>query len=102
MILESAYLHIKDGQTTAFETAFKQASHIIASMDGYITHSLHKCMEDTHLYLLLVEWETLEAHTEGFRGSNGYQEWKRLLHHFYEPFPTVYHFEEVALDAENK
>lgn len=100
MILESAYLQIKAGQAEAFEIAFKQASTLIASIEGYITHSLHKCLEDEHRYLLLVEWQTLEAHTEGFRGSDAYQAWKRLLHHFYEPFPEVYHFEQVSLNDE--
>jgi len=39
--------------------------------------------------------ETLEDHMIGFRQSAEYQEWKRLLHHFYDPFPTVEHFETV-------
>lgn len=99
MILESAYLSVKTGETEAFETAFKQASSIIASMKGYIHHELQHCLEDKNLYLLLVQWETLEDHTEGFRGSDDYQEWKALLHHFYEPFPTVYHFEQVDLSS---
>lgn len=99
MILESAYLNVKANETDTFETAFKQASAIISSMNGYIEHSLHRCLEDDHLYLLLVKWETLEDHTEGFRGSDEYQEWKALLHHFYEPFPTVYHFEQVDLSS---
>ena len=98
MILESAYLQVKQGQTKTFEATFKQASTIIASMDGYISHELHHCMEDDNLYLLLVKWETLEAHTVGFRESAGYQDWKALLHQFYEPFPTVYHFEAVDLE----
>jgi len=46
--------------------------------------------------VLLVRWETLEDHTEGFRGSDAYAEWRRLLHHFYDPFPTVQHFEAVG------
>jgi heme-degrading monooxygenase HmoA len=44
---------------------------------------------------LLVEWQTLEDHAVGFRQSTNYQEWKRLLHHFYDPFPTVEHFTRV-------
>ena len=95
MILESAYLQIKSGQTAAYEAAFREASRIIASINGYIRHELHKSSEDDHLYLLLVWWETLEDHTEGFRGSDEYQEWKKLLHHFYDPFPTVWHFSKV-------
>lgn len=99
MILEAAYLQIKPNETTAFETAFKQASSIIASMKGYIDHELQRCIEDDHKYLLLVQWETLADHTEGFRGSIEYQEWKALLHHFYDPFPTVDHFQKIDLSS---
>lgn len=99
MILEVAMLNIKVGETTAFEAAFKQASSIIASMDGYIHHELQRCLENDHKYILLVKWETLEDHTEGFRRSDDYQEWKALLHHFYDPFPTVEHFALVDLSA---
>lgn len=48
------------------------------------------------MYLLLVEWDSIEAHIDGFRTSNKYQDWKRLLHRFYAPFPTVEHFTAVA------
>ena len=53
---------------------------------------LLRCIETPSRYLLLVDWETLEDHTEGFRKSAGYEEWKALLHHFYDPFPTVEHY----------
>ena len=59
---------------------------------GYIKHELLKCMEAADKYLLIVQWQTLEDHTEGFRKSKTYNEWKSLLHHFYEPFPTVEHY----------
>ena len=97
MILESAMLNVKSGLEGDFESAFKQASSIISSMDGYLSHELHKCMEVKGKYLLLVRWKNLEAHTVGFRGSSEYQQWKKLLHHFYEPFPIVEHFETVKL-----
>lgn len=95
MILEAAFLQVKAGQAEAFEAAFREASPIIASMKGYIRHELQKCIEVEYKYLLLVQWETLEDHTVGFRGSAEYQNWKALLHHFYEPFPTVEHFSLV-------
>ena len=93
MILESAYLQVKPDQASEFEKVFRQASVLIAAMPGYVGHTLHHCLEDDHRYLLLVQWERLEDHTVGFRSSPEYQEWQRLLHHFYEPFPTVWHFE---------
>jgi heme-degrading monooxygenase HmoA len=95
MILEVAILNVKTGQTGEFEAAFWQASPIIASMCGYLSHELQRCLEAPNRYLLLVKWETLEDHTIGFRQSAEYQEWKRLLHHFYDPFPTVEHYELV-------
>ncbi|MCC5607757.1 antibiotic biosynthesis monooxygenase [Nostoc sp. CHAB 5834] len=97
MILEAVMLHVKPGLESDFETALKKASKIISSMDGYLSHELHKCIEVQAKYLLLVRWETLESHTVGFRSSAEYQEWKELLHHFYEPFPTVEHFEEIEI-----
>ncbi|MEH2013756.1 antibiotic biosynthesis monooxygenase family protein [Nostoc sp.] len=96
MILEAVMLHIKPGLESDFEATFKKASKIISSMDGYLSHELHRCIEVQHKYLLLVRWESLESHTVGFRSSTEYQEWKKLLHHFYEPFSTVEHFEEMC------
>lgn len=96
MILEVATLDVIPGQEAAFEAAFDEAQKIIASMPGYIAHALKRCIESPHRYLLLVEWETLEDHTVGFRGSAAYLEWKRLLHHFYDPFPTVEHYAAVG------
>ncbi|MBC7879550.1 MAG: antibiotic biosynthesis monooxygenase [Anaerolineales bacterium] len=93
MILEVAILDVIVGQEDNFESAFAKASSIISSMSGYISHQLQKCMEKENRYLLLVQWESLEAHTVGFRSSEKYQEWKKLLHHFYDPFPVVQHYE---------
>ena len=96
MILEVAVLDVRPGETEAFEAAFRQAQSIIASMPGYRSHQLQRCVENADRYLLLVEWDTLEAHTVGFRQSEEYQRWKALLYHFYDPFPTVEHYVRVA------
>ena len=79
-----------------FESDFTQAGQFISSIKGYIGHSLQKCIENNHKYVLLVEWETIEDHTIGFRQSGVYQQWKDLLHHYYDPFPVVEHFEMVV------
>ena len=95
MILEVAILDVKPGQAKEFEVAFGKAQSIIASMKGYVSHELQRCIETESRYILLVHWETLVDHTVGFRESTEYQEWKALLHHFYDPFPTVEHYEGV-------
>jgi len=92
MILEVAILNIKQGLSNEFELAFIKAKSIISSMKGYVSHELKKCIEVEDKYILLVTWETIEDHEIGFRKSEEYQQWKTLLHHFYEPFPIVQHY----------
>lgn len=95
MILETAILHVKNDQQESFERDFETAGQYISSIKGYIRHSLSKCIEQPDKYLLLVEWETLEDHTIGFRESPQYLEWKKLLHHYYDPFPIVEHYTSI-------
>jgi heme-degrading monooxygenase HmoA len=100
VVLEVAILDIKPGMRQDFEIAFARAQGLIASMPGYLSHELQQCVENANRYLLLVNWQTLEDHTVGFRGSEQYQEWRALLHHFYDPFPEVLHYESVFNSAD--
>ena len=95
MILEIAILNVKSGQEQNFERDFFTAGQFISSIEGYVKHSLRKCMENNNKYILLVDWENLEDHTNGFRQSAQYLEWKKLLHDYYDPFPTVEHYETI-------
>jgi len=95
MILEHAVLDVLAGEEARFEEAFLRAKSIIASMPGFVSLRLERGIENSSRYLLLVEWLRLEDHTEGFRGSPQYAEWRRLLHHFYAPFPTVEHYKPL-------
>jgi len=96
VILEAAPLQVLPGQSAQFEAAFLQAQAIISSMPGYLSHELQRCIEHEDRYLLLVRWRSLEDHQVGFRQSAAYQEWRKLLHHFYDPFPTVLHYTAVV------
>lgn len=92
MLLEVAVLDVRAGEGARFEQAFRRAEPLIASAAGYQRHELRRCLEVPDRYLLLVSWASLEDHTRGFRGSATYQEWKALLHPFYDPFPSVEHY----------
>ena len=94
MILESAILNVRPGQEAAFEAALREARPLIAATPGFRAIAVRRCIETPNRYLLLVDWETLEDHTVGFRQSERYQKWRDLLHHFYDPFPVVEHFAE--------
>jgi heme-degrading monooxygenase HmoA len=95
MVLEVAVLNVRPGQSDAFEATFREAQQIIAASRGYQRHELRRCLEAADRYLLLVWWDSLESHTEGFRGSAAYRRWRELLHPFYDPFPTVEHYVAV-------
>lgn len=95
MVLELAVLNVRAGESQAFESAFREAQKIISSMPGFQRHELQRCVEVANRYLLLVWWDSLEDHTEGFRQSPEYERWRELLHHFYDPFPEVEHYVSV-------
>lgn len=95
MILEVAPLQVKIGLEIEFEAAFRQAQRLISSMPGFVSLELQRCIERPNEYILLVVWRTLEEHELGFRESPEYQDWKKLLHHFYERFPVVSHYQAV-------
>lgn len=86
MILEVAILDVIPDQESNFQTDFSKAQSIISSMKGYISHDLSRCIEKPNRYILLVNWENLEYHTKGFRSSAEYQQWKELLHLYYDPY----------------
>lgn len=101
MVLEMAILQVIKEEEVHFEKDFAIASQFIQSIPGYVSHSLRKCIEKENKYLLLVNWKKLEDHTIGFRESEAYLEWKRLLHHYYNPFPVVEHY-EMVLESKNR
>ena len=96
MITEHALLDVVPGQEDAFTQAMEQAKNLIASSPGFVSLRVERCVEQPHRFLLLVEWEQLEDHTEGFRRSPAYDQWRAALHHFYDPFPVVEHFDLVV------
>ncbi len=76
--------------------AMEQAKALIAASPGFVSLRVERGIEHPGCFLLLVEWENLTDHTEGFRNSDAYKHWRAALHHFYDPFPVVEHFETVV------
>jgi heme-degrading monooxygenase HmoA len=96
VITEHALLRVVPGREDEFVEAMERAKSLIASSPGFVSLRVARGIEQPGCFLLLVEWETLEDHTEGFRGSGAYEQWRTALHHFYDPFPVVEHFETVV------
>lgn len=99
MILETAILNIRPGEEAAFEVAMKKAKPLIAASPGFRGIEVRPNLNQPGQYMLVVGWDSVADHEEGFRKSQRYERWKSLLHHFYEPFPIVDHFGESLMPS---
>ena len=97
MITEHALLPVIPGREEEFLAAMDQAKRLIAASPGFVSLRVERCLERPSNFLLLVVWQSLEDHTDGFRCSPAYEEWRAALHHFYDPFPLVEHYETVVV-----
>ncbi|MDN3918692.1 antibiotic biosynthesis monooxygenase family protein [Roseateles violae] len=93
MILEVADIRIHAGQQAAFEAAIHRGlAEVIAQARGFITASVQHGIESPERYLLQIEWQTLEDHTEHFRGGPLFPQWRALVGPFFAEPPKVEHF----------
>jgi heme-degrading monooxygenase HmoA len=92
MIFEYALLQVRSGEEAAFEAAMAEARPLIAASPGFLGIEVRPALEKPGLYLLLVRWESVAHHRDGFRKSDRYEQWRALLHGFYDPMPTVDYF----------
>jgi heme-degrading monooxygenase HmoA len=92
MILELATIEIKQGVNTGFEAALEKAKLVIAQSKGFISIESQKCIEQANRYILLIQWETLEDHTIGFRESSLFTDWRALIGPYFESAPHVLHY----------
>ncbi len=94
MILEVAEIFIAEGNQTAFEAAVKQGmAEIVSLTDGFISYELRRSLEAPTRYLLMIQWETLEAHMVNFRESDKFPKWRGVVGGFFAQPPLVHHFE---------
>ncbi|OHD07353.1 antibiotic biosynthesis monooxygenase family protein [Sphingopyxis sp. RIFCSPHIGHO2_12_FULL_65_19] len=91
-VIEHALLPVRAGSEAGFEAAVAEARPLIAASPGFISLEIRRPVEQGQPYLLLVQWRSVEDHRDGFRTSDRYQQWRRLLHRFYDPVPEVRYF----------
>jgi heme-degrading monooxygenase HmoA len=94
VIVEHAILQVEPGRAPAFEAAMHSARPLIAASPGFRSIRVLRGAEVPGAYLLLVEWDDIASHRDGFRKSERYQQWRALLHPFYDPLPAVQYFGE--------
>ena len=95
MILEIAQIDIKAGMEAAFEDGIRRAAGIFRVAEGCRSFAVRRSIEKPQRYRLLIAWETLEAHTRDFTGSQAWQEYRAIVSPCFEGPPSVEHTELV-------
>lgn len=95
MILEIAQIDVKPGMEAQFEAGVASAAPLFRRAKGCIAMELQRSIEKPSRYRLFVQWETLENHTVDFRGSEDFQEWRRLVGPCFEHPPEVEHTQQA-------
>ncbi|MEJ8859242.1 antibiotic biosynthesis monooxygenase family protein [Variovorax robiniae] len=102
MILEVADIRIKPGQQASFETAVQFGlDTVIAKSKGFRSYQVRHSIESSDRYVLMLEWDTLEDHTIGFRGSPAFAEWRSIVADFFAQPPFTEHFNLAFKSAAN-
>jgi quinol monooxygenase YgiN len=95
MIYEIAEIEVKAGQEAAFEAGVAKAVALFQQAKGCHGLELQRSIERPSRYRLVVRWETVESHTVDFRGSSGWQEWRKLVGDCFAGTPAVEHTKTV-------
>jgi heme-degrading monooxygenase HmoA len=95
MVIERAALSITPGREADFEAAFAEARKVISESGGFRSLRIARGVESPSTYLLLVEWDSVDAHMTEFRESEHFTRWRELIGPYFAEPPALEHFEPL-------
>ncbi len=95
MVLEVALIDVVPGQEDEFAAACAKAHHVLAGSPRCLSIRMTRGVESPSRFVLLVEWESVEAHLQGFRETERFTEWRSHIGPFFAQPPLVEHFTDV-------
>ena len=94
MVLEVAIFDITPGHERAFADAYRTARDLPAQTPGCGAMRMTQGVETPTRFVLLIEWDSVEAH-EVFRASDRFPQWRALIGPHFATAPVVEHFSDV-------
>ena len=93
-VLEVAQVPVLPGHEEVFEADLLQAAAtVLPRAAGFLEFAGHGWgIERPSVYLFTIRWDTLESHTEGFRGSELFTRWRALIGPHFDGAPVVEHY----------
>ncbi len=96
MTLEIAQYTVQPEKAEAFRTAMLTGGMpIIRQAVGCRSATLRQQIENPQVFILTIEWETLEHHTVMFRGSPSFAEYRSKIAGLYDGAIAVAHYRQV-------
>jgi len=95
MVLEIADIQVTPGQEQEFIAAYRKARDLLASTPGCHTVRMTRGIESPSRFVLLVEWESVAAHEENFRGTDRFTSWRAGIGPFFAAPPHIEHASDV-------
>jgi len=97
MVLEIADFTVQPGTEDDFADAMREGIKFVSDTPGFHSVRLTRSVETPHRFVLLIEWDSIEAHTVGFRESENFTRWRALVGPYFDGTPRVEHFDDVQL-----
>ena len=94
VVLEVALIEVTDADR--FTTAYRNAREILATAPGCRSVRMTRGIEAPDRFVLLVEWDSVEAHEANFRQTDRFPRWRGLIEPYFASPPRVEHFTDVA------
>src|SRR5262245_44063839 len=95
MVLEVALINVISGQEDEFAAAYAKARGGLVSTPGCRTVRMTRGIESPQRFVLLVEWDSVEAHEQNFRATERFTAWRGLIGQYFAAPPVVEHFTDV-------
>jgi heme-degrading monooxygenase HmoA len=96
IVVEHALINVAPGKEDAFEEVFPAARAVMEKAPGCRSARLFRCVEAPDRFLLFVEWESIEAHMDGFRKSEEFTRWREIVGPYFAYLSDMEHFRPVA------
>ncbi|MER7005750.1 antibiotic biosynthesis monooxygenase [Dactylosporangium sp. NPDC000555] len=95
MVLEVALIDVQEGREDEFAAAYRKAYEVLASTPGLRSVRMTRGIESASRFVLLVEWDSVEAHLDNFRATERFTQWRGLIGPYFDGAPRVEHFTDV-------
>jgi heme-degrading monooxygenase HmoA len=95
MVLEVAEIKVTPGQEEAFKEAYRTARELVKVSPGLRSMRMTQGVETPTRFVLLIEWDSVEAHEQDFRDTERFPKWREAIGPYFAQPPLVEHFEDV-------